>query len=216
MLLLGLKKVFMFPLCPFDPELLASCCVDFSLQSIHFNHNAQQPGGGGGEGSRTLIDWQVFAYTVWDKMSAGVSVLTCKGLLAKQTDEGNLSCGGVCGAASLVLLLVSSVTCHGARAGLRLAERKGSGRLATNKRALRKMSTYPRAIAVRINGLINGRLALRVQQIKKSNRRMAAGFADMGNGVWTPQWTVKCLKTGAKSWSSLKPSSSIGLVASTN
>lgn len=100
----------MFSHCPFDPEILARCCVDFTAQSIHFNHNAQQAGGGWG-GTWLLIDWQVFAYTVWDKMSAGALALTCKRLLAKQTDEGNLSCGGLWHG-PLTLLLAASLTCH--------------------------------------------------------------------------------------------------------
>lgn len=62
-------------------------------------------------GGWLLIDWQVFAYTVWDKMSAGALALTCKRLLAKQTDEGNLSCGGLW-RGPLTLLLAASLTCH--------------------------------------------------------------------------------------------------------
>lgn len=67
-------------------------------------------------GSSTLIDWQVFAYTVRDKMSAGPLAGDLRGLLAKQTDEGNLSCSGLQRGrlGPPALLLASSVTCHGA------------------------------------------------------------------------------------------------------
>lgn len=82
----------------------------------------------GAEGVEPLIDWQVFAYTVWDKMSAGALAVTCGELLAKQTDEGNLSCSGLWRRrlGPLALLLASSVTCHAALAleGGELSERE--------------------------------------------------------------------------------------------
>lgn len=91
----------------------------------------------GSTGSGTLIDWQVFAYTVWDKMSAGALAVTCGELLAKQTDEGNLSCSGLWRGrlGPLALLLAASVTCHGVLALERAEQAGGSGRLDTNKSA---------------------------------------------------------------------------------
>lgn len=52
--------------------------VDFSHKSIHFNHNGSSASSGG-SGGVLLIDWQVFAYTVCDKMSRPASALTCAG-----------------------------------------------------------------------------------------------------------------------------------------
>ena len=47
--------------------------VDFSQESIHFNHNCSWCVGG------LVIDWQVFAYTVCGKMSRPASPPTCAG-----------------------------------------------------------------------------------------------------------------------------------------
>lgn len=81
-------------------------------------------------------------------MSARALALTCKKLLAKQTDEGNSSCGGE-RRGLLTLLLVASLTCHSM---LRLPRRNG---LPQTKEPAENVSVA-RGITTHINIMING------------------------------------------------------------
>lgn len=131
--------------------------------------------GSGGRG--TLIDWQVFAYTVWDKMSAGALAVTCRELLAKQTDEGNLSCSGLRRGrlGPLALLLASSVTCHSALALERAEQAGGSGRLDTNKSAGGNVTAAAEPLLHQHRDQCASTVGHRAQPIRKSSRIVERG-----------------------------------------
>lgn len=97
--------------CPADPSASGRLAgVDFSLQSIHFNHNGQRR-----EHGERRANWLagICIYSTQQNVTTGLGDDLC-GLLAKQTDEGNLSCC-LCSTEQgqpRPLLLASSVTCH--------------------------------------------------------------------------------------------------------
>lgn len=141
----------MFSYCPFNPGRLEANCVEFNLQLISFNHIMR----GGGQ-----IDWQVFAYTVQDKMSARDQVVTRLWQLAKQTDEGNLSCvhlqSGRYESTHIFVNAVSHSSCHGEFGWDKPRRRSHTGYAQTRKPA--ENVRQNRVSAPRI--MINGQMAL--------------------------------------------------------
>lgn len=98
----------------FSPPRPLSFCrrqpgVDFSPQSIHFNHVGQR------RERRTNWLAGICIYSTQQNVTDGLGGDLC-GLLAKQTDEGNLSCRSCSAEQGLPrpLLLALSVTCHAA------------------------------------------------------------------------------------------------------
>lgn len=95
---------------PLTPELFwRQPGVDFSPQSIHFNHVGQR--------RERHANWLagICIYSTQQNVTDGLGGDLC-GLLAKQTDEGNLSCR-LCSTEQgqpRPLLLALSVTCHAA------------------------------------------------------------------------------------------------------
>lgn len=90
-------------------------CVDFSSQSIHFNHNGAAEGVAAAGARGQFTNWLagICIYSTRQNVTTGLGDDLCV-LLAKQSDEGNLSCGSRSAehGRPRPLLLASSVTCH--------------------------------------------------------------------------------------------------------